>query len=58
MSQLFWPESGLQVPHLGPVGWARASVAAVRRMVRAESCILSLLWSVEVFGMILMVLDG
>lgn len=50
MSQLFWPERGLQVPHLGGVGLARARVAAVRRMVRTEYCILKELWWFGVFG--------
>lgn len=34
MSQLFWPERGLQVPHFGAVGLHRASVAV--RRVRIE----------------------
>lgn len=40
MSQLFWPEMGLQVPHLGGVGFARARVAAMRRTVGVKYCIL------------------
>lgn len=43
MSQLFWPERGLQVPHLGGVGLASARVATVR-MVRMEYCMLRRLW--------------
>ena len=39
-SQLFWPLRGLQVPHFGGVGLARARVVAVRS-VRMESCILA-----------------
>lgn len=34
MSQLFWPERGLQVPHFGAVGLHRASVAV--RRIRIE----------------------
>lgn len=32
MSQLFWPEIGLQVPHLGGVTPARARLAVVRKI--------------------------
>lgn len=32
MSQLFWPEIGLQVPHLGGVTTARARLAVVRKI--------------------------
>lgn len=37
------------MPHLGTVGWAGASVAAARRIVKTEGCILGGLWWVEVF---------
>jgi len=37
-SQLFWPESGLQVPHVGGAGFARA-IVAVRRTAMVVKCI-------------------
>lgn len=38
-SQLFWPESGLQVPHVGGEGFARA-IVAVRRTATVVKCII------------------
>ena len=42
MSQLFWPDRGLQVPHFGGgVGFAKVRVAAARvtSKVTTENCI-------------------
>ena len=45
MSQLFWPDRGLQVPHFGGlagVGFAKARVARVNsRVVTIENCIVA-----------------
>lgn len=45
MSQLFWPDRGLQVPHFGGLagaGFAKARVARVNsRVVIIENCIVA-----------------